>query len=305
MLSVNYISNFLSEKQTAIDCNFYNKIKDFEINKEFKKINFENKYECNLPVSFDILFNKSVKNFYYDNKIYKNKSPIFSFLNSIFLIGDKKFHLNDMNEKEKIIKEFLKNMDNDLFQKDLYAKFNYTKNRKFNKGDIQMVLKNGYLFKHCDKFHLLKEYIADYLGINIYILKVFNGIIDFNHNESYLTQYYGKKNNKYVPHFILLFENEIYKPIIQHDNHISILTYEKYDDIIDNIWNYFKIPDVNISDDQNRKYTNEYLNLLKVDDIKKLCEQEGIELKKISDKTNKMINKVKLDLINDLLKISI
>ena len=98
MLSVNYISNFLSEKQLKIDPSFYYRISNFE-----KKID---KNQCNLKESFEILFNKSILDFYYDNCIYKNKSPIFTLINSIFSISDELFKLKNEDEKEAIIKEF-------------------------------------------------------------------------------------------------------------------------------------------------------------------------------------------------------
>jgi len=371
MLSVNYISNLLADKQVHINDIFYNNINEFELNKEFKKTETKkegstlDKYQYNLNQSFDIIFNKSIANFYYDSKIYKNKSPIFTLLNSIFLIGNKYYNLNSENEKELIMKEFIKRIDNDLFQKDLYTKFNYSKNRRFNKSDIQAVIKNAFLFKHCDKLNLFKEYLSDFLGVNIYIFKLSNGVVDFNHNENYLTKYFGDNITKYVPHFIILHENEIYKPLmkINSEYEYSLLKYSKEKDIIDNIWEYFKINDlqksieekivsiktessnsvneelssdkseikteienknvteeipienVEIKNDidneiqienkeiKKNKYNESYLKSQKVDFIKKLCNDESIILTKISEKTGKNINKLKNELIEDLLKM--
>jgi hypothetical protein len=352
MLSVNYIANFLAEKQVPIDNIFYSRINEFEYNKEFIKTDTKkeeyklDKYHYNLPQSFDIIFNKSIKDFYYDSKIYKNKSPLFTLLNSIFLIGNKYYNLNSENEKEFIMKEFIKKIDNDLFQKDLYTKFNYTKNRKFNKTDIQTVIKNAFTFKHCDKLHLFKEYLSDYLGVNIYIFKVHNGCVDFNVNENYLTKYFGNNITKYVPHFVILYENEIYKPLmkINSEHEYSILRYSEEKNIIDSIWKYFKlneyqkanqkenisevnVEEVNISEEniekdknninvnneekineevmliKKNKYNENYLSAQKVEFIKQLCIEESIVLTKISEKTGKTINKLKKDLIDDLLKL--
>lgn len=116
MLSINYIYNFLDNKQENINKSFYDKINDFELNKNLsmqslaviENSNKLDKFNFDLPKSFDILFNKSIINFYYDNKIYKNKSPVFTLLNSFFLIGNEFFNLNDENEKTLIMKEFLK-----------------------------------------------------------------------------------------------------------------------------------------------------------------------------------------------------
>ena len=348
MLSVNYISNFLADKQVQINDIFYNNINEFELNKDFKKTDTKkeenklDKYQYNLHQSFDIIFNKSITNFYYDSKIYKNKSPIFTLLNSIFLIGNKYYNLNSENEKEIIMKEFIKRIDNDLFQKDLYTKFNYAKNRKFNKSDIQAVIKNAFLFKYCDKLNLFKEYLADYLGVNIYIFKVYNGSVDFNSNENYLTKYFGNNITKYVPHFIILHENEIYKPLmkIDSDYEYSLLKYSEEKDIIDKVWDYFKINDLQKSIEEKNastleikdlnesknlveevliekennetienkeiiknKYNDSYLKSQKIEFIKKLCNDESIILTKTSEKTGKTINKLKNELIEDLLKL--
>lgn len=306
MLSVNYISNFLSDKQNKIDPSFYYRINDYE-----KKID---KNQCNLKESFEVLFNKSILDFYYDNSLYKNKSLIYTFVNSIFTISDELYKLKNEDEREDIIKEFLKKIDKELFEKDLYNKFGYNKNRNFNKADIQTVLKEALLFKSSDKFYMLKDYIAHYLGINIYIIEIENNLINFSKCTYYLTKYYDNIN-KYVPHFIIISENEIYKPIlINHKKELSdssIITYSKYGDIIENIWKYLNIYEEleNIKKKQieieniGTKYNILILKNLKLDNLKELCIENNIELTKKSEKTSKMISKIKNDLINDLIKI--
>ena len=312
MLSINYIHNFLSNKQETINQNFYDKINEFELNKNVpvkkEKVidNKLDKFNFNLPESFDILFNKSTLNFYYDSKIYKNKSPVFTLLNSFLLIGNEFFNLNNENEKILIIKDFLKKMDDDLFQKDLYLKLDYTKNRNFNKGEFQEVIKNALQFKICDKFNLFKMYLSDYLGINLYIFHKVDGLIDFDKSEFYLTKYYNNIN-KYVPHFLILYENEIYKPILT-SGFSSILKYSEHQEIIDNIFKYFKIEDniaiINpVVESNSKKYTIDNLKNLKVEEIKNLCKDNNIDLVKKSDKTGNMINKLKIELITDLLKL--
>jgi hypothetical protein len=312
MLSVNYISNFLSEKQTKIDPSFYYRINNFE-----KKID---KFQCNLKESFEVLFNKSIVDFYYDNNFYKNKSTIFTLINSIFTISDELFKLKNEDEREIIIKEFLKKIDKELFEKDLYNKFGYNKNRKFNKADIQIVLKNSLLFNSCEKLYLLIDYIVHYLGINLYIIQIENNLINFTKCSYYLTKYFDGIN-KNVPHFILILENEIYKPILLNNKNenfgSSIITNSKYSELIENIWKYLNINEeieieieknknINISKTEEisgKKYNLSILKDLKLDNLKNLCIENNIDLTKKSDKTSKMINKIKIDLINDLLKI--
>lgn len=301
MLSINYISNFLSDKQTKIDASYYYKINNFE-----KKID---KTQCNLKESFEILFNKSINDFYYDNSFYKNKSQVFTLINSIFSISDEFFKMKKYDEKEVLIKEFIKKIDHELFEKDLYNKFGFNKNRNFNKSDIQIALKEAFIFKTTNKFDLLVDYICHYLGINLYILEMDNNILNITKSNYFLYKY-NNNINKFLPHFIILIENEIYKPILMYknnDNNVSsIICYSKYNEIIDNIWKYFNINDNYkiINDDiSEKKYCISMLKDLKLENLKNLCIENNIDLLKKSEKTSKMINKIKIDLINDLLKL--
>jgi hypothetical protein len=266
MLSVNYLSNYLDVKQDVIDNYYYSLINNFEKNKNIvikqneEKQNISiNKFNINLTQSFDILFNKSIIDFYYDNKIYKNTSEVFTFINSIFNIINETFNLYDLNEKERIVKDFIKMIDQDLFQKDLYNKFNYTKNRTFNKLDIQKTLNDAFNFQKSNKFNLLIEYISDYLGINIYIIELNNNIIDILNSKYYLTKYYNNIN-KYVPNLIIIYNNGIYKPILKHNResslNTSLLTYSENSNIIDNLWNLLNI---NIESSKNIQEINQSL----------------------------------------------
>ena len=318
MLSINYISAFLNDKQQKIDISYYNKINNFERNKDFFEKNKQeslDKYHSNLYNSFDILCDKYIKDFYFDNKIYRNKSMIFTLFNSLFCIIDEYFNLNSDREKELIIKDFIAKIDNDLFQENLYNKFEYTKNRKFNKADIQCVLKEAYQFKINDKFNLLKEYLSDYLGVNIYIFNLEDKVIDFINSEKYLPTQFGKNINKYVPGLLIICENGIYKPILSKNKELndktSLLTYSNNKEILDNIWNYLKLNDIYL---ENINLNNEKLKLkngmnatfiknLKIDELKKMCTENNIELTKKSDKTNRSINKLKTELVNDLIAV--
>jgi hypothetical protein len=325
MLSINYISNYLSNKQTKIDNFYYERINDFEkndtennssnniinedsqISKNIKK-NFLN----NVPSSFELFFNKSMNDFYYDNRIFKNKSPIFTLLNCIFYIGNESYNFFSEKERELIMKDFIKKIDNDLFEKDLYTKFDYTKNRKFNKADIQEVLKNTYQFKNPEKLWLFIQYLSDYLGINIYIFKVKNNQINHDETEKYLSKYYGNKYNKYLPNFVIILENELYKPVLKKKNNSdSFIKYSENIDVIDTIWNYLKIfnEEKKVEDkieniDKVSIYKLDELKKMKVDEIKILCNKHKIELHKLSVKTSKMINKLKEELIDELLHIN-
>jgi len=319
MLSVNYISDFLNNKQQKIDSKYYNAIKSFErVNPiDFKPTlltNSDNTYiaKFNKPLqdSFNVLFNKSISDFYYDNKVYKNKSYVFTLLNSILSIGNESFSLYDSSEKEGVVKEFIKMIDNDLFNKDLYQKFDYSKIHTFNKGDIQESIKMAYQFKHTDRFDLLKRYVADYLGINLYIISVENDLINYSKSEYYLPSHFGNEINKFLPSMIIIIENEIHKPLmnIKSGSVTHILEYSNanYTHIIDNIWTQLKIikpVHIIVVPQIGAKYDLQELMKLKIDNIKQLCNENDIPIQKKSDVTMRLINRLKSELIADLLKI--
>ena len=361
MLSVNYIQNYLTDEQVKIDNIYYTKLNLFE--KKNLSDNLQNNLKNNLGSnnndlnkndfnkdnlmklenyceyvynSFDILFEKNIKNYYYNNRLFKNKSPVFTFINSLINIGDNFFNLYDEKNRESVIKNFVKKLDDDLFEKNLYNKFNYSKNRKFNKADIQTVLKNSFQFKNVEKFDLLKQYISDYLGINIYIIHVNYEIINFEQSEYYFSKRYSSNNYlKFLPSFFIIYENEIYKPLLSNNN--SIFTYSSDGNIINKLWKFLNIsentsentseskiekintnqPNIFISNqtteetinnteisESKKKYKDSFFKNLKINDIKKLCEENNIALQKKSDKTQKMINKLKDELIADLLLIA-
>jgi len=298
MLSVNYIAQFLDCNQSVIEKNKYDKINDFE--RKIITIS-KPKFYNPLPDSFDILFNKNIENFYYDTKIYKNKSNIYTFFNSLLSVGNEYFNLLSEEDKEKEIKNFIKKLDDDLFEKDLYNKFEYTKNRKFNKSMIQEVLKMAYFFKTNENFNLLKLYVADYLGINLFIFSVVGNVLDFNNIEKYNTKYYENRFNKCNPTFLIIYENELYKPLLINNNeNRSVICYSEHRDLVNNIFDYLKIDDKPEIIPVDKKYNNTELSKLKVEEIKKLCIENNIDLQKKSDKTMKMINKLKAELLLDL-----
>jgi hypothetical protein len=313
MINLNYLIKFLDEKQLKIKKDIYDNINDFEksdyenVYEEKNKYKVE-KYKLDLPNSLNILFNKNIDHFYYDNKYYKNKSPIFTLLNSIFCITDEFFNLNDEYSKEEIIKIFIKKIDDDLFNKNLYNKFNYNKNRKFNKYSIQEVLQNAYFFKYCDKFDLLKEYVSDYLGINIIIFHIENKNLNIENSVYYMTKYYGDNYNKYLPTFLLILENEIYKPLLlkeKDDKETSIIKYSIFNDLIDNIWKIFNIQELKNNDHELKNNDHELKNNdheLKNNDHELKNNDHELKNNDHELKNNDINNKLKNNDINNELK---
>jgi hypothetical protein len=336
MLTINSIYSSLCKNQVEIDKTYYSKINDFERNKDYVITEYIlNKDELVLPYFLDIIFNKNISEFYYNN-IFLNKTLLFTLFSSIFNIGDSIFNLFDDNVKEQIIIKFIKQMNNDLFKKGLFNKFKY--NNHIDRIEFENILKNAESLKFSNN-NIFKQYISDYLAINIYLLKIDNKQIDVDGCEYYLTKQFNNNINKFVPHFVILFEDNIYKPLLIHNKdtvyNSSILTYTEHKDIIDNIWVYLNINNVYIDNNiknkpeksklkiveqevsepkisepevikieiSPKKYEYNFLKNLKIDFIKQLCNENSIELYKKSDKTSKNIHKFKKELIDELLLV--
>ena len=385
MLSVNYISTFLSNKQDAIEKKYYNSINHFELNENFIKkkydktennssndtfehnnsnnnnnsnnsnntINKNNeKSETNIIKKYEPIYD--ALNYFFDTdsnifSIYKkleNNNELYTFMNSIFSIGDEIFILNNFQNKKNIMKSLIKKMDDELLKDDLYFLYNYDKNRKFNKEKIMTVLKELYKFSvDRETIHLFKQYLSDYLGINIFVIGLINNNIDYDNKEFYLTHKYGLSYNKYAQTFILITENNLYYPLIKNtNNNFNGLNYEEIEKYLDKFLKFYDIkleedvdnkiednntntninniqPDIeniNIDENNNDKMNNNdkinnnkkmninienELKKLKLEELRIKATEKKISIQKISDKTSKMINKTKGELIEELLKI--
>ena len=381
MLSVNYISTFLSNKQDAIEKKYYNSINHFELNENFIKkkydktennssndtfehnnsnnnnnsnnsnntINKNNeKSETNIIKKYEPIYD--ALNYFFDTdsnifSIYKkleNNNELYTFMNSIFSIGDEIFILNNFQNKKNIMKSLIKKMDDELLKDDLYFLYNYDKNRKFNKEKIMTVLKELYKFSvDRETIHLFKQYLSDYLGINIFVIGLINNNIDYDNKEFYLTHKYGLSYNKYAQTFILITENNLYYPLIKNtNNNFNGLNYEEIEKYLDKFLKFYDIKleedvvnkmeeiniNININNSQldieninnngennndNKINNNKKMNInienelkkLKLEELRIKATEKKISIQKISDKTSKMINKTKGELIEELLKI--
>ena len=347
MISLNSVIKFLSENNKNKKINDYDSIPKFELKKDAMKIleNIESKhiepiykekiinnelisnnnndfnkrfFTKSLPETFKIIFNNEIDKYYIENKIsrnYKNKTSIFTFINSLFMIIYSQYILYTDSEKESNIKSFLKKISDELFQKELYQKFGYNVNRKMNKSNLQEILAKSFTFKYDEGlFPLLQQYIVDYFGINIFVLCLVNNNIDFINSYYILSSYYKIKTNPLLPTFILVKDNDIFKPLMNsNDDNIDTLCflYSKNKNIIESLWKYFKLDEIEIcveelkdNKDENEETFNNLdlskLKKLKVDELKEICIKYEISLTKMSDKTSKMINKTKTELIEDI-----
>jgi len=343
MLSVNYISTFLSNKQESIENKYYNTINYFELNELFNKNDYNkiennssseintssenNKLsENNITKKYEPIYDSL--NYFFDTdsnnfSIYKkleNNNELYTFMNSILTIGDEIFMLNNFQNKKNIMKSLIKKMDDDLLKEDLYFLYNYDKNRKFNKEKIMTVLKELYKFNvERETIHLFKQYLSDYLGINIFIIGLINNNIDYDNKEFYLTHKYGLNYNKYAQTFILITENNLYYPLIKNtNNNFNALNHEEIEKYLNKFIQFYeiKIEEIiikkveNIESDNiitinsnNSNITENELKKLKLEELRIKAIEKKISIQKISDKTSKMINKTKGELIEELLKI--
>jgi hypothetical protein len=346
MISLNSVIKFLSENNKNKKINDYDSIPKFELKKDATKIleniesnykektisielnsnnnsnsnnnDFKRIYTKSLPETFKIIFNNDIDKYYIENKIsrnYKNKTSIFTFINSLFMIIYSQYILYTDSEKESNIKSFLKKISDELFEKELYQKFGYNVNRKMNKSNLQEILGKSFTFKYDEGlFSILQQYIVDYFGINVFVLCLVNNNIDFINSYYVLSSYYKIKTNPLLPTFILVKDNDIFKPILDsNDDNIDTLCflYSKNKNIIESLWKYFKLDEIEICIEElkeNKDGTEEIVNnldlsklkKLKVDELKEICIKYEISLTKMSDKTSKMINKTKTELIDDI-----
>ena len=328
MISLNSVINFLTENNKKIKD--YDSIPKFELKNDGMKILNHKDEETNykeeelidkknlsksLPETFKIIFNNDINKYYIENKIsrnYKNKTSIFTFINSLFIKVYNQYIFYTDSEKELNIKFFLKKISDELFEKELYQKFGYNINRKMNKSRLQEILGKSFTFKYDESlFPILQQYIVDYFGINVFVLCLTNNNIDFINSYYILSSYYKIKINPFLPTIILVKDNDIFKPLSNNDEENQCFLYSKNNDIIKNLWKYFKLDDIELcieelkDDKDGNEETFNNLDLsklkkLKVDELKEICIKYEISLTKISDKTSKMINKTKTELIEDI-----
>jgi len=318
MLSVNYISNFLQEKQDKISYNDFQNILDIQkdddyfqhIKKEKPSLSMNdhspfiiNTNNQKNPLFY--FFGENVNNYSIFKKV-ENKNELFTFLNSIFHIGNEYYSLESFQTKKSIMKTLIKKMDDDIIKKDLYFAYNYDKNRKFNKEKIMKTLQELYRFKvDRETIALFKQYVADYLGINIFIIGIINNKIDFDNREYYLCHKYGIHFNPFVQSFFLINQDNIYYPLLQYvlkekQNHS--FSYDQMQPYLNKILTFYTI---SIEEEKNEElpigtneintneintgYNKEYKDELESDDESEIenKNEENTESKNIENKNNK------------------
>ena len=242
----------------------------------------------------DIFGNKngtSLNPYYLDSKD-KNRTHIFTIFNSIFSVMDSSFYLLKENSKKDEIKEIIKVFQNSLFEGELYKKY-YFRNRRFRRTKFVELLNIALNFKtDPDYFYMIKQFISDYIGINIYIL---NDV----ESEYYISKKF-QNNIESVGWIFCYYFEDIYYPVFFND---STLTSNIIDTayIRENIINKHGINHQTINNSNDIIDTKIYENM-KLDTLQELAGQYKIDARKKSAKTDKLINKTKTELIEELLE---
>ena len=314
MLSVKYISNYLNKNeyediQKKIDNDVYMRLQQFEkkkdillpigeVNVKEEKISLNKDYES-LPESFQPYFDDKYCLFKIKNK---NKSNIFTFFSSLFIIGDEEYILFNQEDKINCIKSFIKKMDDALFIENHYENFGYHKNKYFNKEKILNVLKEGFQFRVNEYFGLLIQHVANYLGIHIYIFELRNNKIEdyllYRSNKYQFKEEEEKdKINYYLPSYFIMKEDNMYYPIVKKsENKINFLGYDELKE--QSIFEKLKKFNIQLYSIQ-KKNTHQF-DKMKLSELVELALKENISITKISEKTGKEIKKKKDELIEEL-----
>ena len=309
MLSVNYISNFLNNKQCKIHDKPLNTFESKNIFKEDEiKTNSDiiddrsNKFD-KLPYDLKYFFKDDLNNFSVNKKL-ESKNEIYCFFNCLMTIGDSNFIFYNYNEKKNIIKELIKKMNDDLFLNDLYFKFNYTKNKYFNKEKLLKTLIDGYHLKVDENINLLKKYASDYLGINVFIIQCIDDLFDKNYKEYYISNKYGYEYNNKLSHYLILKEKDCYYPILKNNTSLeNYLDYEQIKKYFNEFESFYKINNEIAQIINNNKNDISNMKKMKIDELRNECKKYNIDTTKLSEKTNKPINKLKNELVEELLKV--
>ena len=208
-----------------------------------------------------------------DFSIFEYTHP--NFIESLFKLIDKDFITYTKNEINETINNFRKKIAFDLDEKNLYYKLKYNYNKQIVKANLIKLLLN--IDNNIDTFDICKRYIINYLNINLVIIEN-NDIEELYINSlSYDNPiiFFSKVNNKFYPYI---------------NDKCSIITDKTYP----KLYNYTKKIII------DKKANEEKYKSCKVIELQKICNQNKIPLKKISEKSKRLISKNKNELINDI-----
>ena len=287
MLSISEIINILEPKQL-------NNANEISIDKKFNNKSKLNNF-------YDLILDNSL--FYkYENTIKTN-----SIISSLLGICDETYLLYSDNEKNGVIKEVINKMYIDLDEKIIHKRFGYTRKKKFSKNILKELLLNNKIDFDNNENDNLKQYLADYFKLNIIILI-------FDENNNYIGSNYFKYNN-YVDsnpsltNIIIEKSNNKYHPILKN-NQKNIISLSEDKELLVKLKKFVPQLILDVIQETNTESEEEEYNIkdkkslmnLKLDKIKLIAKENNISLKKLSEKTGKLINLKKEEIIDDILE---
>lgn len=289
MLSINEIIEILEPKQSNIP----NEISNIKVNNKIKLNNF-----------YDLILDGDE---YYK---YVNNNEKNTLIMSLLGICNSEYLLYNSNEKRNIVKELINNMYDDLDDKHYHKKFGYSRKKIFKKSLMKELLVNNNVNIDDSTNNSLKQYLADYFGVNIIIFI-------FDENNNYIGSNYYKYNqyvNEELSVMNVLIEksNNIYHPILKNSNKVNILRLSENKEILTKIKKFvhelelehIKKEEEEIGSEEECYELNDKVSLmkLKLDKIKIIAKENNIQLKKLSEKTGKLINLKKEEIVDDIIK---
>lgn len=287
MLSINEIIQILEPKQSNIP----NEISNIKVNNKIKLNNF-----------YDLILDGDE---YYK---YENNNENNTLIMSLLGICNSEYLLYSNNEKKEIIKELINKMYDELDEKQYHKKFGYSRKKIFKKSLMKELLVNNNINIDDVNNNSLKQYLADYFGVNIIIFI-------FDNNNNYIGSNYYKYNQYIndtpsVMNILIEKSNNIYHPILKNSNTINILTLSEHKSLLKKIKKF--IPELileHMEEEDNESEEESYelndkksLMKLKLDKIKIIAKENDIQLKKLSEKTGKLINLKKEEIVDDIIK---
>lgn len=228
MISVQQLASFLNKEQAPVD----DGMEEFRFNSKKKKTLYQQyitddhfstmRPGVELPSILTHLFlDKTNSYFIYDDDVKTIKKNTFVY--AILSLIDNDFRSFDVKKKTDLVREFFMKMASDLETKDLHKRFGYSRKKKFKKGDLQKHLTDmaNYIYDVDEEDDpVIKKYIVDYYGINIFEVShndltvqtsVLGSMTDVEPTEQY---------NKLLPSLLIYKANGKYYPLMNADKNI-------------------------------------------------------------------------------------
>ncbi len=269
----------------------------------------------NLPKSWNIDVMEGYKIL---SKRTKNRNAVFTFMDSFVSIMDESFWMKTEDDKRHFLHELLKKMHAEMYIDGNYQKFYYHKSRKMKKSDLFLTMSQSIQFRiqDMDHFYMLQQYAVDYFGVNLLIFFVSGSDeIDYEKSKAFTTKQFENHMNPYVPTLCMIWKDEIYYGMVHEtDGEKSILKYSRDEEILKKMWRSINLHDMfnfflekrdekkEGDEEEIPSFSTSQLQKMKMEELQKICQDMGISIEKLSEKTGKSIKKTKTEMIDEIAK---